>query len=339
MAGARGAGAKGAGKLRLHITHSATTVESQRLTAARLRAAAKAFPGLLGRLDISYGDGPEALDASLGDTEVLLVAGNVPLPDLARRAPRLRWLQSCSAGVEKLIPFVPAGVTITNASGVHGPRGGEYAMTAILMLNSRVPAFVTNQQHRRWEQLQTTVVAGKTLVLLGVGAIGGVAAKLAKQFGMRVLGVTRSGKPQRNVDRMFKPKDLPKVLPKADFLLGILPLTPQTQGLIGRAELDLLPRHAGVANLGRARVMDYDALAEKLGRGELSGAVLDVFYEEPLPADSPLWSVPNLILSPHCAVDDESVYVARCLEIFLGNLKRYFAGRTLENVVDPKLGY
>ncbi|HVM81104.1 MAG TPA: D-2-hydroxyacid dehydrogenase [Stellaceae bacterium] len=333
------AGAKAARKLRLHVTHSATTVESQRLTPERLRAAARAFPGVLSKVEISYGDGPEALDASLGDTEVLLVAGNVPLPSLAERAPKLRWLQSCSAGVEKLLPYIPADVTITNASGVHGPRGGEYAMTAILMLNSRVPAFVTNQQRRVWDQMQTTPVAEKTLVLLGVGAIGSVAAKLARQFGMRVIGVTRSGRPQRNVDRMYRPKDLARLLPKADFLLGILPLTPETEGLIGRAELDLLPRHAGVANLGRARVMDYDALAEKLRRGELSGAVLDVFYEEPLPADSPLWAVPNLILSPHCAVDDESIYVARCLEIFFGNLKRYLAGRTLENVVDPKLGY
>ena len=333
------AGAKAARKLRLHVTHSDTIVPSQRLTPERLKAGAKAFPGILGKVEISYGDGPEALDAILGDTEVLLVAGNVPLPGLARRAPELRWLQSCSAGVEKLLPYIPQGVTITNASGVHGPRGGEYAMTAILMLNSRVPAFVTNQQRRTWDQMQTTPVAGKTLVLLGVGAIGSVAAKLAKQFGMRVLGVTRSGRPQRNVDRMYRPKDLPKVLPKADFLMGILPLTPETEGLIGRAELDLLPPHAGVANLGRARVMDYDALAAKLERGELSGGVLDVFYEEPLAADSRLWGVPNLILSPHCAVDDESVYVARCLEIFFGNLKRYLAGRKLENVVDPKLGY
>ena len=333
------AGAKAARKLRLHVTHSDTIVPSQRLTPERLKSAAKAFPGLLGKVEISYGDGPEALDAVLGETEVLLAAGNVPLPSLAARAPRLRWLQSCSAGVEKLLPYIPAGVTITNASGVHGPRGGEYAMTAILMLNSRVPAFVTNQQRRIWDQMQTTPVAGKTLVLLGVGAIGGVAARLAKQFGMRVLGITRSGRPQRNVDRMYRPKDLRRILPKADFLLGILPLTPETDGLVGRAELDLLPPHAGVANLGRARVMDYDALAEKLRRGELSGAVLDVFYEEPLPEDSPLWAVPNLILSPHCAVDDESVYVARCLEIFFRNLKRYLAGRKLENVVDPKLGY
>ena len=321
------------------VTHSANTVESQRVTPARIRAAAKGFPGVLGRVRVAYADGPEALDAALPEAEVLVMAGNVDLPDLPARAPELKWIQSCSAGVEKLIPFVPAGMTLTNASGVHGPRGGEYGMTGILMLNSRVPAFVTNQRAARWEQIHTTPVAGKTVAVLGVGAIGGEVARLAKRFGMRVLGVSRSGRPHRWVDRMFRPSQLDKVLPKADFVVGTLPLTPETRGLVGRAQLDLLPRHAGVVNLGRARVIDYDALVDKLRAGELSGAVLDVFYEEPVPADSPLWSVPNLIMSPHSAVDDESVYVERCLEIFFDNLKRHLAGRPLNNVVDTTVGY
>jgi phosphoglycerate dehydrogenase-like enzyme len=241
--------------------------------------------------------------------------------------------------VEKLAPLIPDGITLTNASGVHGPRGGEYGLTAVLMLNSRVPAFVTNQQAVRWEQIHTTPLKGKTLVLLGVGAIGGEVARLAKRFGMRVLGVTRSGKPHKSVDRMYRTKQLAQVLPKADFVLSTLPLTPETDGLVGRAELDLLPKHAGVVNLGRGRVMDYGALREKLQKGELAGAVLDVFDPEPLPADSPLWSTPNLIMSPHCAVDDESVYVERCLDIFFDNLKRFLADRSLENVVNTKLGY
>ncbi len=326
-------------KPRVHVTHSSSIVESQLVTLARMRAAAKKFPGLLSRVEIVHGDDPAGLEASLPETDVLLLSGNIDLSRLRERAPRLRWIQSCSAGVEKLAPTIPAGITLTNASGVHGPRGGEYGMTAVLMLNSQVPSFVTNQQAARWEQIHTTPLKGKTLVLLGVGAIGGEVARLAKRFGMRVLGVTRSGKPHKSVDRMFRTKQLVQALPKADFVLATLPLTPETNGLIGRAELDLLPKHAGVVNLGRGRVIDYDALRQKLQKGELSGAVLDVFYEEPLPADSPLWSTPNLIMSPHCAVDDESVYVERCLDIFFGNLKRFLASRPLENVVDTRLGY
>jgi phosphoglycerate dehydrogenase-like enzyme len=332
-------GTKPSQKPRVHVTHSSSIVESQLVTPARIRAAAKKFPGLLSRVEFVYGDDPASLEASLPSTDALLLSGNIDLSRLKARAPKLRWIQSCSAGVEKVAPVIPDDVTLTNASGVHGPRGGEYGMTAVLMLNSRVPAFVTNQQAARWEQIHTTPLRGKTLVLLGVGAIGSEVARLAKRFGMRVLGVTRGGKPHKSVDRMYRTKQLAQVLPKADFVLSTLPLTPETNGLVGRAELDLLPRHAGVVNLGRGRVMDYDALRDKLQKGELSGAVLDVFYEEPTAADSPLWSTPNLIMSPHCAVDDESVYVERCLDIFFGNLKRFLAGRPLENVVNTKLGY
>jgi len=326
-------------RLRVHVAHSPSTVDSQRLTPARLATAAKAFPGVLRHVEVSYGDDGEALDAALSQSDVLLLAGTIDLGGLAARAPRLKWLQSMSAGVESLIPMVPPEVTLTNASGVHGPRGGEYAMTAVLMLNSRVPQFVTNQRAARWKQVHSTRVAGKTVVIVGVGVIGGEAARLAKRFGMRVVGVTRSGKTHRFVDRMFRPDRLDKVLPLADFVVVTLPHTSSTRGLLGRSELDLLPHHAGIVNVGRSRVMDYAALAEKLRRSELSGAVLDVFDQEPLPADSPLWSVPNLILSPHCGVDDESVYVERCLDIFLDNLRRFAAGRPLRNVVDPKLGY
>ncbi|HKF72730.1 MAG TPA: D-2-hydroxyacid dehydrogenase [Stellaceae bacterium] len=332
-------GSKSAGKPRVHVTHSSAIVESQLVTPARIRAHATKFPGLLSRVEFVHADDPVRLEASLPETDILLLSGNIDLGRLRERAPRLRWIQSCSAGVEKVAPLIPAGITLTNASGVHGPRGGEYGMTAVLMLNSRVPAFVNNQQSARWEQIHTTPLKGKTLVLLGVGAIGGEVARLAKRFGMRVLGVTRSGKPHKSVDRMYPTKQLAQVLPKADFMLSTLPLTPETNGLVSRAMLDLLPRHAGVVNLGRGRVMDYDALMDKLRKGELAGAVLDVFYEEPLSANSPLWATPNLIMSPHCAVDDESVYVERCLDIFLDNLKRFLAGRPLNNVVNTKLGY
>ena len=326
-------------RLRVHVTHGPTIVESQIVTPERMSRGAKTFPGVLARLDVSYGDGPAALDAGLAEAEVLFLAGTVDLSDLRRRAPRLKWIQSMSAGVEKLAPLIPDGITLTNASGVHGPRGGEYGITGVLMLNSRVPQFVGNQQKARWHQIHTTPLKGKTLLLLGTGAIGGEVARLAKQFGMRVLGVSRSGKKHPSIDRVYRTADLAKALPLADFLLSTLPLTPETKGMLGRRELDLLPPHAGIVNLGRAGVIDYEGLAEKLGKGELAGAVLDVFDPEPLPASSPLWSVPNLILSPHCAVDDEEAYVPRCLDIFFDNAKRMLAGQALRNVVDTRLGY
>jgi phosphoglycerate dehydrogenase-like enzyme len=305
---------------------------------AAFRAAARGHPDLAGRLSVSFGKDAAELETGLGQAEVL-VAGHFAAHDLARRAPALRWIQSTSAGVEKLAPVLPPGVILTNASGVHGPKGAEYALTALLMLHHRVPRFVTGQRARRWEPVYSDRIGGKTLVVLGVGRIGGAAARLARRLGLRVLGVRRSGAPHGAVDAMYRPRDLSRILPRADFVLVTAPLTAETRGLLGRRELDRLPRHAGLVNLGRAGVVDYDALRGKLERGELGGAVLDVFPEEPLPADSPWWTTPNVILSPHCAVDDLVEYVPRCLDIFFENMRRYLAGRPLRNRVEPARGY
>jgi phosphoglycerate dehydrogenase-like enzyme len=198
---------------------------------------------------------------------------------------------------------------------------------------------VTRQRERRWDQRFTSTIDGRTAVLLGVGAIGTAVARLLRRFGVRVLGVRRSGRPHRLVEEMYRTSELAKVLPRADFLVVTTPLTPETRGLLGRRELDLLPRHAGLVNLGRGAVLDADALADKLERGELAGAVLDVLPQEPLPPASRLWTTPNLVITPHCAVDDGERYVARCLDVFFENLDRYLSGRRLTNLVDPKLGY
>jgi phosphoglycerate dehydrogenase-like enzyme len=287
---------------------------------------------------VTFGVDPPALEEGLRDAEIL-IAAHVDGRDLATRAPRLRWIQSTSAGVEKLVPHLPSSVVLTNASGVHGPKGGEYAMTALLMLNHGVPHFVTSQRERRWDPLFTSPIAGRTVVIVGVGRIGGEVARLARRFGMKVLGVRRSGRPHPSVHRMFSTKALKAALRRADFVVVTTPLTSGTRGLIGAKELDCLPRHAGLVNLGRGAVVDYDALSAKLWAKELSGAVLDVFPEEPLPPESPLWATPNVLMSPHCAVDDGVAYVPRCLDIFFDNLRRYVGGRTLRNVVDRAQGY
>jgi phosphoglycerate dehydrogenase-like enzyme len=175
--------------------------------------------------------------------------------------------------------------------------------------------------------------------VLGAGAIGTEVARLSRALGVRVLGISRSGKANPAFHACFASQQLHDILPQADFLLILLPLTQETEGLIGRREFDLLPAHAGVINLGRGAVIDNDALADKLRKGELSGAVLDVYPEEPLPRSSPLWCTPNLIMSPHCAIDDAEHYAKRALEVFLANLCRYLNGETLINLVDKVLGY
>ena len=324
-------------RVRVHV-HGDPTSPVDSVTPAAFRRASHRVPALARRLSVTFGEDERALEAGLAEAEILL-AGHFPADGLARRAPRLRWIQSTSAGVETLVPLMPAHVVLTNASGVHGPKGGEYGLTALLMLNHRVPYFVTRQREARWDPAYSSTIAGRTVVLIGVGDIGAEVARLARRFGMRVLGVRRSGRPHPHVERMVTPKELHRVLPQADFLVVATPLTAETRGLLGRRELDLLPRHAGVVNLGRGAVIDHDALAEKLRSGELGGAVLEVVPQEPLPPESPLWSLPNVILSPHCAVDDAVHYVPRCLDIFFDNVGRYLRGRPLRNRVDPTLGY
>jgi phosphoglycerate dehydrogenase-like enzyme len=324
-------------RIRLHV-HNDPLSPNDAVTPARFARAAARVPALRRRLQVSFGVDPVALEAGLREAEVLL-AGPFDARDLGARAPRLRWIQSTSAGVEKLVPLLPEGVILTNASGVHTPKAGEYAMTALLMLNHGVAHFVSCQRERRWDPRYTTTIAGRTVAVIGMGRIGAEVARLARRLGMRVLGVRRTGRAHRWVDRMFSPARLHAALRRADFVVVTTPLTPETVGLVDRAALDCLPRHAGLVNLGRGPVVDHGALVEKLRAGELGGAVLDVFPEEPLPPDSPLWHTPNVILSPHCAIDDAVTYVERALAIFFGNLRRYLEGRPLRNRVDPARGY
>ncbi len=273
-------------------------------------------------------------------TAEILIGWQLPRQDLRTHAPRLRWIHLTGAGLEHLAPFdwIPEGVVVTNNSGVHAPKASEYAQMAILMLANRIPQHVTNQRQARWQQFFSAPVRGRTLLIVGVGAMGGAAAARAKRLGLRVLGIRRTGKPHRYVDRMFRPDALDRLLPQADFVLVTAPLTPATRGLIGRRELDLMKPEAGLINMGRAGIVDYEALTDKLARGELGGAILDVFDPEPLPSSSLLWRTPNLVVTPHCSSDAPD-YVDRTLDLFFDNFRRYLSRRPLRNTVDRALQY
>jgi phosphoglycerate dehydrogenase-like enzyme len=310
------------------------------MTPERYEAAAERHSDVANRVKSSIATDFEDFDALIREVDVL-VGWRFPKEDLARRAPTLKWIHIWGAGVEHLLPldWLPRGVALTNNSGVHAPKVGEYMLMAILMLNNHIPALVTSQHRAQWNEIFGTCVAGKTLGVIGVGQMGGAAAQRAKALGMRVLGVRRNARPHRYVDEMFGPDELDQVLPRADFVMVTIPLTAETENMIGRRELDLLEPHAGLINLGRAQVVDYEALVEKLHRGELSGAILDVFDPEPLPPDSPLWTTPNLIITPHVASDDWDAYMPRTLDLVFENIRRYFDGRPLKNKVRRHLQY
>jgi phosphoglycerate dehydrogenase-like enzyme len=271
----------------------------------------------------------------------IVVDKNFPLRTLAQAAPKLRWIHIIGAGIEPLLPldWLPKHVTLTNNSGVHVQKTGEFATLALLALCYRLPQMVSNQRRAKWHQIFTPSIAGKTLLVVGLGEMGGAAAKSAKRLGMRVVGMRRSLRPHRHADAMLAPSQLHKGLAQADFVLIAAPLTPATRHLIDGRAIAAMKDGAGLINIGRAGVVDYAALAKALRNGKLSGAVLDVFDPEPLPASSPLWQVPNLIMTPHCSSDDLDHYLPLTLDLAFANAARLRAGKRLKNPVDPATGY
>jgi phosphoglycerate dehydrogenase-like enzyme len=305
------------------------------------KAAARRHPELARRVKPVFATDKKPDLAALAQAEIMISGSKIDRAALGQQAQSLKWLHATAAGVEGLMPldWLPPQTVLTNSSGVHGPKAGEFAMMALLMLNDQMPLHIDDQKARRWNQAFSSPIAGKTVVIVGVGAIGQECARRAKQLGLNVIGVRRSGKPARHVDRMVTPKQLARVLPLADFVLVVTPLTPETRGLIGAKELALLKPTAGLINTGRGPVVDYEALAGALRAGRLSGAILDVFEPEPLPADSPLWSIPRLLVLPHVSSDDRTRYAARCVDVFFQNLAAYLRGRPLPTQVRGDLGY
>lgn len=325
---------RGADKFHLHVAHATELGDVFRATPERVRAALKRA-GLADRVRISYSEDGKGLDENLASADAVF-GWNFDRRELGRRAPNLKWVHAHAAGVGHLMPldWLPKGAVLTNSSGVHGPRADEYAIMAVLMLNNRVPEMVTSQREGVWNQVYNTGIAGKTLLVIGVGSVGGGVARWAKRFGMKVLGIRRTGKPAPGVDRMYKQKDLDRLLPQADFVIMTAPNTAATRGMLGRYQIGLLRNGAGVVNYSRAALIDYEALRERLEKREIS-AVLDVFDPEPLPSSSPLWKTPNLIVTPHSSSDDTEAYTPRTLDLVLRNVKRLLVGKPLENIVDP----
>ena len=251
-------------RIHLHIENTSALGEVFEVTKKRLREALLRHPKVADRMKITIGYDGDVYERALRTADVLF-GWSFDRRNLAQRAPRLRWVHAHGAGVNHLFPldWLPEGAVLTNSRGVHGAKASEYAIMAVLALNNRLPEIVTNQKQAQWEQLYSTSIAGKTLLIVGVGSVGGNTAKFAKQFGLRVLGVRRTGRPHRYVDEMFRPSDLSRILPKADFVLITAPHTPDTHHMIDARMLDRMKRGAGLVNYSRAHLVDYQALSQK----------------------------------------------------------------------------
>jgi len=325
--------------LHLHLESYRKRPALFHLTEEDWRAAAKRHRALAKRLRVTIGWDGDVLGQAL-KTADFMINNTPPKERLRERAPRLRWIQTTGAGIDGLLPldWLPNDMALTNNRGAHGPKAEESCLMAISLLNARLPQLLAHQRAHEWKPIYTAPVAGKTVVVIGFGDLGQGAGRAAKKLGARVIAVTRSGKAARPADAAVPVSRIEAVLPKADFVVVTTPLTPETRNLLSRGRLDLLKHGAALVNIGRSPVVDYEALREKLARGELAGAVLDVFQPEPLPANSPIWDTPNLVVLPHVSCDDPR-YVGRLLDFWFGNLERFLAGRKLVNLIDRKRGY
>ncbi len=248
--------------------------------------------------------------------------------------PRLRWFHSFSAGVDHpaFRMLLERGVLLSNSSGSSSVPIAQYVIGVMLRVVKRMDALAEAQRERRWESVPAEELTGKTAGIIGVGHIGGEVARLAEAFGMHVIGCRRRQRPLRYVDELLSPERLGELLARADFVVLTVPLSAQTDGLIGEAELRAMKPSAWLINVSRGRVVREAALLAALKDGAIGGACLDVFEEEPLPPESELWSRPDVIVTPHNS-GNSPLNFDRASELFLGNLSRYVAGRRLRNRV------
>ncbi len=298
--------------------------------------------GLAPDMRLAVTDDRSEIESLMGDVEI--AAGHLA-PALLAKAPTLRWYQQWGAGADWLMrhpEIAERDFIITNASGVHAIQISEHILAFLLAFARRLPDAVRAQSQRRWQKQRHDDVfelAGKTLLLIGVGAIGERTARLAAALGMRVLGIRRNPMGTvPGVEQIGGPDRLHAFLSQADFVALTVPLTGETRKMIGESELRLMKRTAYLVNIGRGGTIDEAALVRALREGWIAGAGLDVFEKEPLPADSPLWDMPNVIITAHYA-GSTPAYDERAMAIFLDNLRRYMAGEPLRNVVDKRLGY
>jgi phosphoglycerate dehydrogenase-like enzyme len=327
-------------RIRVHVENARNETGLFQITPALWDAACARHRPLARRLEVTIGWDGDILGDALHTAQVLI---GVPARrhDLARRAPRLRWVHATSAGVDDYLPldWVPARAAFTNNRGAHGAKAEQFMRMAYTLLHTRMPEIIAQQRDHRWRQLFTGNLAGRTALVVGLGDLGQAAVRAARQLGLEVVGVSRSGRKAPHASKVYRTGALDRLLPSADFVVLAVPLTPETKGLLNRARLERMKPGAGLINIARAAVVDYGALRDLLTRGELAGAMLDVVEPEPLPPESPLWDTPNLVITPHISCDDGEHYIDITLDLWFENLARFVEGRPLKNRVDPRRGY
>ena len=310
------------------------------ITSSHFDKAFEKFPEIKEKVDIFFDWDEDNFSSSMSNSDVLL-AWNFKTLNLKKISPNLKWIHCISAGINHLIPldWMHEGLVLTNNSGIHSKKAGEYGLMSVLMLQNHLPKIITNQKNKKFISLFSNPISGKTVVVIGTGALGGSMIKLLAPLGAKIIGVNKKGKNVEKCSKVITIDKIDSILPEADILYLALPETSETKNLINRNRLNLLKPSCGIVNIGRQSVMDYEALCEKLKKNELAGAILDAFDPEPIDSNSKLWDTPNLVITPHVSSDDGESYVRLTLELFIKNLKLFIENKPLVNQIDKKLGY
>jgi phosphoglycerate dehydrogenase-like enzyme len=326
--------------MHVHVENAGAMMPVFQVRRDQYERALERHPDIASRIRTTWGWDQDIWKKEARTAEAIITY-RFPKETLAADAPNLKLLQILGAGVDYLLPldWLPPGVRMLTNSGAHVPKAAQSGLMTLLMLNARLPELAWSQRRKKWNRVFTTTLEGKTLLIVGVGAIGTGIARHAKDFGMRVLGIRRSGAPQPHVDEMHPPGALHALLPQADFVVLNTALTPETRFLMGAKEFALMRRGAALVNMSRGGLVDPAALDAALRSGQLSGAMIDVTLPEPPSEGWPYWDTPNLIITPHVLSDDIEAYVPRTLDLFFSNLRHYFAGEPLTNLVDLERNY
>lgn len=307
-----------------------------------------AFPQLdslrgIDDVEVQAHDEPEALRRAVEDADILLVAPRSAsqLRELLPHARKVRWIHTLGAGVEAL-PFDvlrETDVVVTNSAGVFADALGEFAVAAMLWFAKDLRRLVRNQEARHWEPFTVERLEGKRVGIVGYGGIGKAVGRRAAALGIEVFALRRSGASDDPiVTRSFLSEQLDELLRESDFVVLSTPLTPATRGMIDAVRIAQMKPDAVLINISRGAVVDEEALIEALRERRIRGAALDVFETEPLPQESPLWTLENVLLSPHSA-DHGIGSHERAMGFFLANLERFRRGERLKNIVDKVESY
>ncbi|SNT14447.1 Phosphoglycerate dehydrogenase [Bacillus sp. OK838] len=295
-----------------------------------------AFPGL----NFIYQEG--WMDERLSEAEILITYGEDLTEKIIGKAANLKWIMVMSAGME-LMPFKAIeerGILVTNAKGIHKIPMAEYTIGMLLQYEKKLKLLMKNEREEMWDRkIEVGELNGKTMLVLGAGAIGGEVARLGKAFRMTTLGVNRSGKPVESIDRLYTLDNLLEAIPGADYIVSVLPSTDETKDLLQKEHFKAMKESAVFVNIGRGDLIEEEVLIEALEAGELAHAILDVFDPEPLEKGHPFWRMENVTVTPHLS-SKSGEYLSRTFAIFEKNMREYLkSGKDFINVIDLSRGY